>query len=158
MNRKDAPATPPALVPAVRNGFLLSLRAADDTTLESVSLAANDTVLVRNFSTPLAPASRPAPGDASQADNAQNWVRWVRLTASRAELMHIREILVLDASGYNAIRGKPCAAPLGFRTTPLPQGCDKAVDHVIDGDGLSEVFDLMHVKTAAVGAFVEWDL
>ena len=67
--------------------------------------------------------------------------------------------MAFDASGYNAIRGKRCAAPTGTRETNVPsQGCDRAVNNAIDFDGVNEVNDLLHLTAATAGTYVEWDL
>lgn len=83
-NRKDVA---PASVPALRNGFLLSLVGVGGGVVDTVSLAANDTVVCRNFTATAAlapPSAPPAANSPEQAANAGSWVRYIRLTTNNA--------------------------------------------------------------------------
>jgi hypothetical protein len=118
-NRKDVA---PGSVSALRNGFLLSLVGVGGGVVDTVSLAANDTVVVRNFTGTaggLAAPAPPPPADApEQLSNAGNWVRYIRLTTSNAS--QVKRGVEEGCGGMGWVGGCVRVCPGASRLPPTP--------------------------------------
>jgi hypothetical protein len=144
------------------NRYNVTTRAANGSTVEALTLWSNATIVTRTFSSGFAAPVLPSPGAPAQLQNRDGWVRSVRLTLPTAQILHIREIMVFDATLTNVARNRSCTTSSGERVSPLAgvgtTGCDRAVDHIIDFDNTAEGLGLFHSNGSTAGQWAEWDL
>lgn len=100
------------------------------TVTETVTVGSTVTVNVKNFATAFNPPAYPDPTSAVQIANRPNWVRYVRLTATTANILAWREIFVFDSTNTNVVKAKRCYSNVGCYSAT--NCCDKTVDHIID--------------------------
>ena len=89
------------------NGLRVQLKLADGTVAESVTIGSNNTVVVRNFTTPFNPPFYPDPNSPSQLALRETGVRYIRIT-NPSNYINLREMIVLDQNLVNGESLVPC--------------------------------------------------
>jgi hypothetical protein len=100
--------------------------------METVPVASNASVVVRNFSAAFNPPVTPDPTAASQIAFRSMATRYVRVTSGQSQYLHFRELMVFDDTHTNVARGKACYSNAGCLNPS--NCCDKAVDHIVEQD------------------------